>query len=378
MGSWKSRLAMLLIVAVIVHGSLYPYNFDLHHGGIGPIGTLIASWAAPPTSYGDLVANILLYTPLGFFGLLTIRGGPALRLFAVTIGGLLLSFCVEAAQYYDADRVCSMSDIYLNTSGAFFGGACALLFTRAWRFPQRIAIIPRAIPILLILAMLGYRLFPYVPTIDLHKYWHSVRPLLASSSLPTPEIFRYFLIWLIASYLLGAIVGYRKSRLVAPLFVGFVFAGRILIETLALSLPETAGAVLAIAVWLIAGSHRQAMALLITALLFSAIVALRLEPFHFQHTAHAFGWLPFRAFIGGSLRIDTIAFLEKFFYYGSLIWFLTELGLRLRFATVFVALLLLVTSLAEMYLPGRSAEVTDAVMALMIGFVMAPMRIRAR
>jgi len=32
---------------------------------------------------------------------------------------------------------------------------------------------------------------------------------------------------------------------------------------------------------------------------------------------------------------------------------------------------LLVTSVAETYLPGRSAEITDALMVLMIGLVMA-------
>jgi len=33
---------------------------------------------------------------------------------------------------------------------------------------------------LLLLAWVGWRLYPYVPTIDLHKYWHSVKPLFTA------------------------------------------------------------------------------------------------------------------------------------------------------------------------------------------------------
>ena len=68
--------------------------------------------------------------------------------------------------------------------------------------------------------------------------------------------------------------------------------------------------------------------------------------------------------------------MEKFFLYGSLVWLSTKAGLPLWLGTLLVALLLFITSVAELYLPGRSAEITDAVMALMVGLIMAPMRTR--
>ena len=60
--------------------------------------------------------------------------------------------------------------------------------------------------------------------------------------------------------------------------------------------------------------------------------------------------------------------------YGSLVWLATEVGLSLRLAILLVASFLFVTSVAEIYLPGRSAEITDAVMVLLIGLIMAPLR----
>jgi multisubunit Na+/H+ antiporter MnhB subunit len=64
-----------------------------------------------------------------------------------------------------------------------------------------------------------------------------------------------------------------------------------------------------------------------------------------------------------------MSFLEKAFLYGALIWLLGKSGLGTRVSTILVAILLFATSWAETRLPGRSAEITDALMALLIGAV---------
>ena len=101
------------------------------------------------------------------------------------------------------------------------------------------------------------------------------------------------------------------------------------------------------------------------------IAASRLAPFDFELTSRSFGWIPFLSFMSGSLLINTQSFLEKFFLYGSLLWLLIESGLHLRHAAAIVAVGLFCTSLMEVYLPGRSAEITDAVMVLLIAWVLS-------
>jgi hypothetical protein len=104
------------------------------------------------------------------------------------------------------------------------------------------------------------------------------------------------------------------------------------------------------------------------------VTALRLEPFTFLPFARSFDWVPFDGLMHGSLQADALAFLEKFFLYGSMVYLL-GIALRQRvLATLLVTLLLFATSWAETYLPGRSAEVTDALMALLIAalFAMLP------
>jgi thiol:disulfide interchange protein len=78
--------------------------------------------------------------------------------------------------------------------------------------------------------------------------------------------------------------------------------------------------------------------------------------------------------MSGSLEINILSFLEKFFLYGSAIWLLAKAGLRLGSSTLIMVVLLFVTGEAERWLPNRSAEITDAVFALMIGGIFALIR----
>lgn len=370
--------ATLIIVVIIVHGSLYPYDFQASPGGIGAVATLLGSWDQGPSSYGNLVANVLLYTPFGFFAGMTVRGGHFRRLLIVTLLGMALCTSIELAQYYDVGRDDSMSDVYLNTSGSALGCSAAIAFGFSTRLLPIGGLVANPFPALLLTAMLGYHLFPYVPTIDMHKYWLALRPLLVAPHLLPHDVVRYAALWLTASCLIGEITGFAWSRLFAPLFMAGVFGAKVAIVDLVVTPSEVAGAALALMLWLSFGRRRRFAIGITAALLCGSLVIARLEPFQFQALARPFGWVPFRALIHGSRAINTISLLEKFFLYGSLVWLVVEALFPLWLSTALVALLLFATSVAERYLPGRSAEVTDAVVVLIIGLLMVPFRRRQR
>jgi hypothetical protein len=103
-----------------------------------------------------------------------------------------------------------------------------------------------------------------------------------------------------------------------------------------------------------------------------------LQPFQFLPFPRSFGWIPFRSFMTGSINVDMQAFCQKFYEYGGLIWLLGRCGINLPIGTAMTAALLLATSIAECWLPGRSAEMTDAMMALVIGGAFAMLRRAAR
>ena len=115
----------------------------------------------------------------------------------------------------------------------------------------------------------------------------------------------------------------------------------------------------------------------VLASLFAIMITIeRLEPFQFETLPRAFGWIPFASFVHGSTGVDIQAFCQKFYEYGGLIWLLNRAGVRLIVSTVLTATLLFATSFAECWVPGRSAEITDAIMALVIGGVFAALRER--
>jgi len=364
-------IAALCVIAVIIHGSLYPYAFHPNGGLATALKMLLDSWSAPPAGFSDLVANLFLYMPLGFSGVLAFRIRHRLAL--ITFCGFLLSVFIETAQFFDAGRVTNMSDVYLNTAGTFLGGLAGIVFDlRLRNRAARISAV-QPIPVILLSALLVYRFYPYVPTIDVHKYWHSIKPLL-HPMFSVLAIFQSFALWLTTYYLLRAAFP-RTSPLTIVWFVLFVFAAKIAIVGLALSASELCGAALALCLWLLLLERSHFSAGVTFVVLGAMVLLLRLQPFDFQAgPAAPFGWVPFRSIVQGDLQNGFIASGEKFFLYGSLIWIGGRAGLNLWLSTCAVAVLLLLTSVAETHIPGRSAEITDCVMALLIGGGFAALR----
>ncbi len=370
------RYGLMTITAVaIAYGSLYPFLFrdpgtfgaDLLH--------LAGTWMQPPQSRGDTLANLLLYMPLGLTIALAFgREGRPAWLSAIA-GGAVLSLSMELTQFYDATRVSCLSDFYLNILGtlggcvvAWAGGASLL---NAW---WRRGSAP-AFARLLLLAWLGWRLYPYVPTIDLHKYWKSVKPLLFESHAAPQDIFRYTIFWLSAIFLVQT--GLRPQRLVwfLPMAMLGFFAAKILIVGQVISLPDILGAGIAlILARLVFQKFRSAGTFAVAALLLLEVVLIRVLPWQFSTTLKAFQWVPFFSFLHGSLQVDAISFSQKFYLYGAVILLLTQSGMRLWMAVALECAILLITSVLQMFMVGRSAEVSDALLALALGVIYTLLR----
>jgi VanZ family protein len=369
----KIWLVTVLMAAVILYGSLYPFAFRVPSQDIGPVATFLASIGQRP-GRGDALANILLYMPFGFFFLLGCRRDSPqhLGLVLATAAGALLSLCIELTQYYDASRVTSFSDFYTNTVGTLLGALAANAVGARFRLPFIGEAAARPIPALLLLAWLAYRMYPYVPTINPHKYWNALKPVILAPSLMRYDLFRQAAIWLTVYALIEACVRRRRSALLAPVFAIAVLGAKVLIIGVILKPSDPAGAGLAYVVWLLLLLLPARLAAGLAGLVLCGyVIALRLEPFTFLPVARDFGWIPFLGLMQGSLQVDTLAFLEKFFLYGAMVYLLgIALGSRLV-AALFVTAVLFGTSWAEMYLPGRSAEITDGLMALLIAVVFA-------
>ncbi len=181
------------------------------------------------------------------------------------------------------------------------------------------------------------------------------------------------MLWLVAAHLLEAATARRRARLLVPaVLVGTLGAG-VFIADRAFALAD----VLAVGAALLGWAALRARARLepvLLALLLAVVVADRLAPFAFGPAGRPFGWVPFLSVVRGNLGVGLQSMLEKAFLYGGLLWLLVRRGLPLPLAAAMEVGLLFATSLAQTRIPGRSAEITDTVLAAGIAVVFALLR----
>jgi hypothetical protein len=204
----------------------------------------------------------------------------------------------------------------------------------------------------------------------LHKYWQAVKPLLFAPSLPGLALYRHTVGWLAIALLLEALVGVERSRLVFILFIPAVLFARILIVDITLSPAEVVGGIIAALAWVGLLSRLRIRAILITLMFVGTVIVQSLDPFDFSATARPFGWIPFRSLVYGSNATNVSSFFEKAFTYGALTWLLVRSGCSLRTAALLGGSLVLCLRLAQVYLPGRSAEITDVFMLMILAAMM--------
>jgi VanZ family protein len=370
-----ARWLTLATAFLILYGSLYPFRF----AGLGELGLveLIGSLRFQPTSRGDAVANVLLYMPLGLCVVLACPVGwrRTTALAAAVILGSLLSVGVEALQVHTDGRVSSLTDVVINAAGAVVGGLGGLSYLAigtTLRIPGVAAGRPAPVPSGLIVLWLAFRLAPFVPTIDWQKYKDAVKPLFLEPQLDFLGTFRYFVGWLVVSYAVRQI--WQRGHAVYALLgiVSIVLAGRVVIVGKSLVASEVAALALCfpVAARLHTGQGRRGT-LILTVLLMWTILLQGLAPFEFSAHAQPFSWIPFANALGESTEANYSALLEKCFWYSSLVWLLTVCGMRIGGAVLATASLVAAIELVQVWVPGRTADITDPLLAIAAGGILA-------
>ncbi len=355
--------------AVVMYGTLYPFTFlaDAHTGGL--VEAFLNSMFVRP-GRGDILSNVILFLPFGFFGMQALSDRiPKFFRYALIFGlGAATSLGIECAQYYTPSRTTSLYDLGLNTISTLIGAAGGRINWQGLVGGGTGGVRPRSIfPVFLVAAWLGYRLFPYVPTIDFQHVKDALKPLLAIESVPAVDVLRHFAACLVLGRLLQAITTPVRSALLLIVIAFGAIAAKPFIMTKIISPAEVVGAVAAVVVW-IAILSRLGPRTLIIALIFAASVALQgLIPFELNAEPSAFSLVPFGGFERGSMATNLQAFLEKIFLYGSLIWVVGQAGGSTEFSLIFNVVYLGAIEVAQTFIVGRTAEITDPVIGLIMG-----------
>jgi hypothetical protein len=132
-----------------------------------------------------------------------------------------------------------------------------------------------------------------------------------------------------------------------------------------ITIDRIAGALLALPAWkVLRGLPRTPILCLST---FIVIVGIGFTPFELRAEPIAFKWIPFQGALGGNMFINVLATTKKMLLYGCLIYLLVELNLRLMTSTLIVSVFLFVSEFLQIFFHKKTPEITDSILALMIG-----------
>ncbi len=370
------RRLLLLTFVLIVYGSLYPWHFEFSGSPRHPLLVLLDSWPVVWDRFAlrDALLNVLLYFPLGAAACCVLaRRFPGTLAFApAVITGLALSVAMELLQVYTPGRVCSLFDVVCNTAGTAAGAAAALgfgLVKSRHRGPVRVAAFGAW---LLLIAFAAYQLYPFFPAVSqshLHLVWEQLQ-----APFSWLETWCCGAEWWAAMLLASVALESTTAvlRRLPPPIVLLCLPLRSVVATRTLALHEIAGGALAGLLWLVArGRHRWRIGIGLMAI---ALLLRELSPFHFSTAPSAFNWIPFQPSLESERLSALVILCRKTFDYGAMVWLLVECGLSYLRSGIVVGASLLVLEAVQRYLPGRTPETTDAVLASLMTLILWTLR----
>jgi VanZ family protein len=314
--------------------------------------------------------NLLIFMPVGVFGFLALRQNFRTSVAAIVtlLFALVLSSSIEMIQLFDDGRECTASEVVLNVSGTAAGIVLGRLYQqwlkRLLARTETSKLLHPSGAILLSYTWLAYQAFPLFPLLSRARLPAKLRAIFAAISVSPLETFTYFAEWLVAAQLLENVLGRERTYRWFPLLL-IVPPVKVFIVGRTFTWSELTGAGLAY-VCSYSLSRFQWRRAVVAGLMVSLLIVRGLVPYQWSRAANPFSWIPFSGFLMAERGSDMLELLEKSFWYGSAVWLLRATGWRLVRAAAAVALLLGAIEVIEVHIPGRVAEITDPLLALIL------------
>ena len=362
-------MAILFIILCvgIAYGTLYPFDFRPSLLDAHSLRAFVATWGSV-ASKGDLLANVILFVPFGFLGVIAgAQRFPVRRTIAgVVLLGIGFSFVLQLAQILLPSRIASLDDVIWNTTGQVAG---VLVGLAAWRRDiatpggRRIEI---AAPAALLGCWVAYRLFPFVPSLDFGSVKDSLKPLLLHPEIATLAVLTNAVSWLVAGYLLRRVWRPGRGMFDLAALMAMVMLLEVLIIDNQVSLSNVIGAAIALGLSAFPMFHGRAAPLLLAGLVTVAVVVSGLDPYVLRDDPVSFNWMPFHGWLGGSMYHNALVLIWKVYLYGSLVYLWRCAGAPWPSAMLWTAIPLGLIEAAQTVLGSHTPEITDPLLAVLL------------
>lgn len=393
------RVFWLIFTLFIIYGTLIPFNlipnWESFLSNISAINKIpFIDSDGSRASIPDVVQNILLFIPFGFFGLISLvnknKLNPTIK---ITFLGAMLSGFVEILQLFTIDRTTSVTDLLTNSAGTLIGGLSAFIVTDLF---LKLMNSPRFRPfrrdkyffltLMTFLIVAIGALQPFDFTLDVGIVGSKIKSLINNPIDFNPLLkdegvvfIRLFLFGYICSIWLKSInvyhyhiIAFLTSALTGLFFEAFQIFVRSRMPNIQDALVIIIASFLGVlfsrinlkniprAVWTII--------IIIGAGISAGMYAL--SPFQFKANPGSFNWLPFLAYYERTTFIALANFIESVLIYlplGFLLKYFYSKNNRI-FSFVIIGIIgAIISSLLEcsqLWVSGRYADITDILGAI--------------
>ena len=362
------KVLFLIVVMFIVYGSLFPFDFEIPLAHGAAIKAFLTSWTLL-SSRGDVLANIALFVPFGFLGIQAFfpRNSRAAQLISILLFGSLLGLALQFLQIYIPSRTENLGDALWNCSGAALGAAATVLLSKLAPDVRLDRLLAYAgMPMALLGIWVAWRIFPFIPSIDLQLFKQSLTPLLLRPQFSTVDTLRELSGWLAVFSLAAAAVPGRRSAAIVVCAIPVLFALEVVIITNSVTASDVAGAMAAVVFWLLILRRIDRREQYVAALLALSIFLQGLLPLERRYQPADFGWIPFAGLLEGAVTMHAQALLGKTFFFSALLWLLKKSGYGLRNPAILLATLIAGLEMVQVYFGTNTPEVTDLVLLVLI------------
>jgi len=353
---------LVLIALFIAYASLYPFEFAT------PAEIHVLPWLYTETRIvrADVLANILLFVPYGFavaFGEHRSRH----RIWLL-MAGMAAALALQWVQQFTPERVPALYDALFNLLGLMVGLVVgAFVANRRYRalVPGGLWRVATPAEILIAGCWLGYRLFPFVPSLDWQQVKDSLKPVFLDPDLSLAAMLDNTAGWALFFLLLSPRLAKPSPGLLA--LAPLTLLAEVLVVDNALSMANLLGVAMATLLVLATPPRLQIRVMILV--LLSSLLLKGVLPFAFTSRLNDFSWVPLSAFFSGSLSFNIQSLLQKLFFYGGLVLMLNRAGLGLYPASVAASLWLSLIECAQIFLRHHSPEITDPLIPLLVVFM---------
>jgi hypothetical protein len=358
--------SQFIIGALIAYGSLYPFDFvwpDATGKALAALFEASHLWS----SRGDVAGNLLLFLPWG--GLMP-QVPPGRRWHWPTfIYGLALAVVLQLLQLGLPSRDAALSDVFWNGIGIVTGQL--LLYPLIARLYARDAT-PTQLNAGIVLPLLWLTLMalPLVPSLD----WQSLKAhLRAFTDPPGPSlpdlVLTYGNVLVVGAALLTKFQPARALPLLAAVLM-LAAAAKLLTLDNTLHQTELLAWALAWASTLLIPKARPALlAAVAFAVMLAAITLTNLHPFTFSASPGPFSLLPFSGYLQGDMLGNLRELAQSAWITVAILWLGARLGGHVPGVAIFLVGWILLLEVAQMWIAGRSADITPALTTLVISLL---------